>query len=72
MLNVGTKEQNDFYVNTVKKYPNLTESNLRLVMLVKMGFTNSNIANLLGVTIDGVKKAKQRLKKKHDDILNDL
>lgn len=66
------KEQNDFYKRTLQKYPTLTESNLRLVMLIKMGFTNPNIANLLGVTLDGVKKAKQRLKKKYDDILNDL
>ena len=41
-------------------------------MLIKMGLTNLNIANLLGVTTDAVKKAKQRIKKKHENILNEL
>lgn len=66
------KEQKEFYENTIKKYPTLTESNLRLIILVKMGLTNLNIANLLGVTIEAVKKAKQRIKKKHEDILREL
>ena len=67
-----TIEQNEFYKNTLEKYPTLTESNLRLIMLIKMGLTNLNIANLLGVTTDAVKKAKQRIKKKHENILNEL
>ena len=67
-----TIEQNEFYKNTIEKYPTLTESNLRLIMLIKMGLTNLNIANLLGVTTDAVKKAKQRIKKKHENILNEL
>ena len=66
------REQSDFYQSTLQKYSNLTESHLRLVMLAKLGLSNPNIANLLGVTLDGVKKAKQRLKKKHDDILKEL
>ena len=33
------KEQREFYEATMKKYPNLTESNLRLIMLVKMELT---------------------------------
>ncbi|WP_326388049.1 hypothetical protein [Myroides odoratimimus] len=32
-----------------------------------MELTNQETANILGVTIDAVKKAKQRLKKKYED-----
>lgn len=66
------REQKDFYENILLKHPTLTESNLRLVMLLKMGLTNPNIANLLAVTLEAVKKAKQRLKQKHIDILKEL
>lgn len=53
------------YLNT--HYPDLTESNLRIVLLQKMGLKNQEVANILGVTIDAIKKAKQRLKKKYED-----
>ncbi len=66
------REQQDFYENILLKHPTLTESNMRLLMLLKMGLTNPNIANLLGVTLEAVKKAKQRLKKKHEAIFKEL
>ena len=65
-------EQKEFYETITKKYSDLTESNLRLIMLIKMELTNQNIANLLGVTLEAVKKAKQRLKKKHVTIFKEL
>ena len=65
-------EQKEFYETMTKKYSDLTESNLRLIMLIKMELTNQNIANLLGVTLEAVKKAKQRLKKKHETIFKEL
>mgnify|MGYP003604418497 CR=1 FL=1 len=66
------KEQSHFYGSIIEKYPDLTESNLRMILLLKMGLSNQNIANLLGVTLEAVKKAKQRLKKKYENILKEL
>ena len=66
------KEQSHFYETIIEKYPDLTESNLRLILLLKMGLSNQNISNLLGVTLEAVKKAKQRLKKKYETLLNEL
>lgn len=55
------------YVQFLAEYfPNLTESNIRIVLLQKLGLTNQETANILGITIDAVKKAKQRLKKKYE------
>ena len=36
-------------------------------MLQKLDFNNYEMSNLLGVTIDAIKKSKQRLKKKLGD-----
>ncbi|MFV0149117.1 hypothetical protein OBJ95_00065 [Empedobacter falsenii] len=48
-------------------FPDLTESNLRIIYLIKLGLNNIEIARLLGITPDSVKKAKQRLRKKYDN-----
>lgn len=58
------KEYPLFYHDIRRKFPELTESNLRFIFLGKLGLKNNEISNLLGVTEDAVKKAKQRLKKK--------
>jgi len=51
------------YLSELKNtFPELTTNNLRLAALVKMEFSNKEIANILCITENGVKKAKQRLK----------
>lgn len=64
-------ENPDFYKNLIIHFPHLKESNLKIIMLQKLDFRNSEIASLLGVTVDAIKKSKQRLKKKLGD-KNDL
>ena len=61
------KEQNEYYNFLMNKFPNLTESNLRIIFLLKLGLNNTQTAHLLGVTVEAVKKSKQRLKKKYCD-----
>ncbi len=61
------EEQAVYFNKIITQFPDLTESNLRIVLLQKMELTNQETANILGVTIDAVKKAKQRLKKKYED-----
>jgi hypothetical protein len=58
------KEYSSFYEALMKDFPELKDSNLKIVMLQKLRFSNSEIASLLGITLDAVKKSKQRLKKK--------
>ena len=52
--------------NEKDSVPKLTEYDLRLLALMKLGLTNRSIGDLLGISLEGVKKAKQRLKKKMD------
>ncbi|MEG1198934.1 MAG: hypothetical protein RSD53_06065 [Algoriella sp.] len=61
------KEQAEYYNFLTINFPNLTNSNLRIIFLQKLGLNNTEIAHLLGITLDAVKKAKQRLKKKYDN-----
>lgn len=53
-------------------YPKLSENDLRLLALMKLDLSNRSMGDLLGVSIDGIKKAKQRLKKKLDAVESSL
>ena len=48
----------------LQKHPTLTANNLKLISYVKMHLTNKEIADLLYISADSVKVAKNRLKKK--------
>ncbi|ERJ60189.1 tetratricopeptide repeat protein [Sphingobacterium paucimobilis] len=53
-----------FFSDMMDKYPELTDSDLRLLALINLNLSNKEVADKLSVSLDGVKKAKQRLKKK--------
>ncbi|GGH30783.1 tetratricopeptide repeat protein [Sphingobacterium alkalisoli] len=57
----------DGFLSRLKKvHPQLTEGDLRIIALQKLELSNRSISEILGISVDGVKKAKQRLKKKLD------
>nr|WP_299066760.1 transcriptional regulator [uncultured Allomuricauda sp.] len=56
----------DFNSNVAKKYPEITPNELRLMALIKMNLSSKEIANILNISIPGIKKARQRLRKKMD------
>ncbi|MXV15702.1 tetratricopeptide repeat protein [Hufsiella ginkgonis] len=58
------KVHQGFFTELRKKYTNLTETDLRIITLIRLRLGNREMANMLGITIDGVKKSKQRLRKK--------
>jgi tetratricopeptide (TPR) repeat protein len=62
-----------FFINLSKGYPQLSAADTRLLALVKLGLNNAEMANMLGITVEGIKKAKQRLRKKINiDAINDI
>ncbi|WP_413511915.1 hypothetical protein [Myroides odoratus] len=65
-------EQSDYYTNLMHQFPELTDSNLRVILLQKLNLTNQETANILGITIEAVKKTKQRLKKKYVNTYDQL
>lgn len=65
--------EKDIVYNAIKdQLPDLTESNLRMIMLHVLGLNNTQIANTLGITNDAVKKSKQRMRKKYGNEFDDL
>ena len=54
----------DFNLDIIKKYPEVTPSELRLMALLKMNLSSKEIANILNISNAGVKKARNRLRKK--------
>jgi hypothetical protein len=54
----------DFIPNLESKHSNITRNDIRLSILMKLGYSNPGMAETLNISIEGIKKAKQRLKKK--------
>ncbi len=54
----------DFAVTVQNKYPEVTKNELRFMALIKMNMSSKEIASILNISNDGVKKARQRLRKK--------
>ncbi len=54
----------DFNAKSQKQFPNITSNDLRLMRLMKMNLSSKEIANILSISPDGIKKSRQRLRKK--------
>ncbi|MES2275236.1 MAG: tetratricopeptide repeat protein [Bacteroidota bacterium] len=59
-----TKVHGGFFSKLRGSFPYLTDTDMRLLALIKLGLNNREMANMLGITIEGIKKSKQRLRKK--------
>ncbi|WP_229719368.1 tetratricopeptide repeat protein [Winogradskyella schleiferi] len=49
-----------------EQFPKITSNDLRLMSLLKMNLSSKEIANILNISNDGIKKARYRLRKKLD------
>lgn len=54
----------DFNSKIIKKYPEVSTNDLRLMSLLKMNLSSKEIASILNISPEGVKKARYRLRKK--------
>lgn len=54
----------DFLERLTAKFPDLTRNEIRLCILIKCNLGNKEIANVLHISADSVKKANQRIRKK--------
>jgi len=53
-----------FSTRVSKDYPDFSKGELRMACLLKMNLSTKDIANLLNITIAGVKKTRNRMRKK--------
>ena len=54
----------NFIVRLEAKHPNLSKSEIRMLMFIKIGYTQKEIATILHIAPDSVKKARARLRRK--------
>ncbi|WP_299114861.1 tetratricopeptide repeat protein [uncultured Winogradskyella sp.] len=54
----------DFNTKIMSTYPEVSNNDLRLMSLLKMNLSSKEIANILNISTEGVKKARYRLRKK--------
>ncbi len=54
----------NFFSNIGKNFPQLTENDKKLLSVLHMKFKTKDIANILNITENSVKKSRQRLRKK--------
>lgn len=55
---------NNFTKHVMQRFDKITKEDIKLLILIKMGFLNKEISAVRGTTIDATKKAKQRLRAK--------
>ncbi|GAB3976199.1 hypothetical protein GCM10028806_35210 [Spirosoma terrae] len=53
-----------FFNRLTQQFPDLTATDLRLIALLKMNITSTDIATLLGISSDSLRVARYRLRKK--------
>jgi hypothetical protein len=58
------KVHTGFILRLKEKFVQITETDIRLLTLVKLGLSNREMSNMLGVTNEAIKKSRQRLRKK--------
>lgn len=60
------KVQKGFFDTLKRKFPSLTQSEIRLLALMKLNLSRKEMAEMLGVSPDSIKKTRQRIRKKID------
>ena len=61
---VAFNEMYPVFCNKIEDYNNLSEGDKRQFIFLKLGFSQKEIAYLMGISQEGVKRARQRLSKK--------
>ncbi|MCB0494420.1 MAG: hypothetical protein KDC93_18610 [Cyclobacteriaceae bacterium] len=56
--------QPDFYNQLLRKHPGLSKSEVRLLILIHIGYSQKEIADILRIAPDSVKKGRNRARKK--------
>jgi hypothetical protein len=55
----------DFLTSLSAKFGSFTKSEIRLISLLKMNINSKEITSILGISDDGIRKARYRLRKKN-------
>lgn len=56
--------QNDFIRKMRNLFPSLTEDDIHIILLLRMGFTNKEVTRVCDILLESFRKRRYRLKKK--------
>ena len=69
--NLFTEVWPQFFDQLRNKYPELSQSEIRLLALCKLHLSSRVMANMIGISIDSLRKSRYRLRKKYPQLLQD-
>jgi len=61
-----TAINSDFLTSLKNKFPLLSPTDLKMCAFIKLGFTSKDMAQILGITVEGINTSRSRLRKKMD------
>jgi DNA-directed RNA polymerase specialized sigma24 family protein len=60
----------DFFSQLSRQYDDLSPAEVRLLALQRLDLPGKDMANMLGISTDSIKKARYRLRKKYPELLD--
>ncbi|QVY66100.1 hypothetical protein [Polaribacter sp. Q13] len=61
-----TKINDSFYSSLKANYPLLTPTDLKMCAFIKLGFSSKEMAQIMGISVEGINTSRSRLRKKMD------
>ena len=58
----------NYLINIKEQITNITYSEIKLLVLIKLNYSNKSMSEILNISNEGVTKAKYRFRKKLKDI----
>ncbi|GAA4237886.1 hypothetical protein GCM10022291_26210 [Postechiella marina] len=59
-----TKVNDSFFSSLKVQYPLLTPTDLKMCAFIKLGFSSKDMAQIMGITVEGINTSRSRLRKK--------
>ncbi|BAX81051.1 hypothetical protein [Labilibaculum antarcticum] len=59
-----TAVNNEFFSTLLGKYPKLTSTDLKICAFIKLGFSSKDMAQIMGIGVEGINTTRSRLRKK--------
>lgn len=59
-----TKVNDSFFSSLKAQYPLLTPTDLKMCAFIKLGFSSKDMAQIMGITVEGINTSRSRLRKK--------
>ncbi|MDC0584704.1 LuxR family transcriptional regulator [Bacteroidales bacterium] len=59
-----TAVNHNFFTSLTSKFPKLTKTDLKICAFINLGFSSKDIAQIMGLGVEGINTSRSRLRKK--------